>query len=351
MNLESWRIRSDSISAFHFGRHGLGEEESGDILHSDTLFSALAARLALMRGEAELNDWTACFQSAQPLFVLSSAFPQAGSVRFFPPPLYHAPQQPGKGEVAAKKLKKVKFVSEAIFRDILGGTELSQIYLTAVALQDGEVLVSQGERGALPPSVALHGMPIWAVERRPRVTVDRITTQSEIYFTGRTVYSPECGLWFAVRWIREDAEARTLLASLLADLGDAGVGGERSSGFGSCRISADNALVLPDSGDGLWVNLSRYLPAEDEQNALQHPQAAYAIHTVGGWVQSPGQKSERRRSVRLLAEGSILGPVAKAAPGRMVDVQPDYKGNRPLGHAVWRSGMALAVGLQTGRDE
>jgi hypothetical protein len=59
-------------------------------------------------------------------------------------------------------------------------------------------------------------------------------------------------------------------------------------------------------------------------------------------------KAERRIPVRLLAEGAVLGPLDRIVPGQIVDVQPDYGGTRPLGHAVYRSGLALAVGLEAG---
>jgi len=62
-------------------------------------------------------------------------------------------------------------------------------------------------------------------------------------------------------------------------------------------------------------------------------------------VDSPISKSERRRAVRMLAEGAVLGGVARVVPGQIIDVQPNYDGKQPLGHPVWRSGLALAVGL------
>jgi hypothetical protein len=80
--------------------------------------------------------------------------------------------------------------------------------------------------------------------------------------------------------------------------------------------------------------------------AFEHPQAAYVVENVGGWVYSPTDKNQRRRTVNVLAEGAVLGHTGRSMPGDVVDVQPDYDGKRPLGHAVWRSGLALAVGLQ-----
>ena len=51
--------------------------------------------------------------------------------------------------------------------------------------------------------------------------------------------------------------------------------------------------------------------------------------------------------------GLELSRLAAAAGMNLVmaDVQPDYAGNRPLGHPVWRNGQALAVGFAPGALE
>ena len=106
------------------------------------------------------------------------------------------------------------------------------------------------------------------------------------------------------------------------------------------------SLELPDPAGKPWVALSRYLPRPDEVSALSDPQAAYSVETVGGWASSMERKQERRRVVRMLAEGSVLGPVERPVPGQVVDVQPVYEGVRSFGHAIWRSGLAAAVGIE-----
>jgi hypothetical protein len=93
--------------------------------------------------------------------------------------------------------------------------------------------------------------------------------------------------------------------------------------------------------------MSRYLPKEDEVSALFHPSAAYQIQAVGGWADSPGDMRHRRRSVNFIVEGSILGPLPSAIPGQIVDIRPTYGNNPdPLKHPVYRSGLALAVGMK-----
>jgi CRISPR-associated protein Csm4 len=336
MNVEIWRVTG---AAFHFGQHGLGQEETGVHWPSDSLWSAIISRLVEQAGEARAKQLAEALRGDAPPLALSSLFPRAGDVLFFPRPM----RLPRSGEenqgLRPKDVKKVKWLSERLFRAVLEGQSLSSAMAGAVYWHDGVVALTRDEREPFPAD-----FKIWAVEKRPRVAVGRVDNASQIYHTGRATFAPQAGLWFAVHW--QDESWRTTIETTLADLAVTGLGGNRSVGFGACQIEKFGWLTLPEPADGLWVSLSRYLPRSDEMRAFDHAQAAYAVESVGGWVYSPTDKNQRRRAVRLLAEGAVLGYAGRAMPGDTVDVQPDYNGQRPLGHEVWRSGVALAVGLK-----
>lgn len=354
MQIAIWNIQGKG--GFHFGRHGRGQEESHPFLNSDTLFAALVSRLALTRGSEAAEEWGKPFLKDPPPLVITSAFPRIGDLRFYPAPAGKvvSPSAP-QDEVPQKSLKKIGFVSESVFKDLLGGKYLAEAYQDGVLLQEGRMLIAQSELGRVPQEMAREGGLVWKVEQRPRVTIDRITQASSLYFTGRTVFAPECGLWFGVRWLANREEMQADLKNMLEDLGDAGLGGERSTGFGGAQFTAEKGAVdLPNAHNRPWVTLSRYLPRRDEIQALQHPASAYTLETVGGWAASPGAAAQRRRPVHMLAEGSVLGPLEREVPGQVVDTQPVYTHNGeemvPLGHPVWRSGLALAVGFSAGGD-
>lgn len=354
MRMDIWKITGKG--GFHFGRHGLGQEESHVFLNSDTLFAALVARLAAAGGAEKVSAWVRPFVEGPPPFVLSSAFPCVQHLRFYPLPKSGLkPAAPAEGGTPLKKLKKVRFVSEGVFRGLLQGRSLAELYEGGLHLQDGSLLAAESERESIPQKILRGKWSVWEVERRPRVTVDRITNSSQIYHTGRTVFAPGCGLWFGVRWLQESQELKDQLKGLLEDLGDAGVGGERSSGFGAAALTQDGTADLPDARGRVWVTLSRYLPRQDELDALRHPAGAYTLENVGGWTVSPGQAAQRRRAVNLLAEGSVFGPLEREVPGRVVDTRPLYTSDesvevQPLEHPVWRSGLALAVGFTAGGE-
>jgi len=343
MKLDTWRI---SGHAFHFGRHGLGQEETSVHLTSDSLFAALASSLASAASEPVFSEWISHFTGGRPVLVLSSAFPCLASVRFFPTPLRHSSQGEA-NPLAAKTLKKVRYISEATFKEMLGGAALSLLIQKGLLLQNGQFLISPSEFEGLPASLRNPDLEIYSIVQRPRVTIGRAKADSNLYHTGQVLFSEDCGLWFAVRWLQNEPALAQQLENMLKMLGDAGLGGERSSGSGQTEFSKMGELELPDPSGRTWVALSRYLPAEDETPALSSKEAAYAIESVGGWIYSHGVKSERRRSINMLVEGSVLGRLDKDVPGQMADVQPVYENDaQPVGHAVWRSGFALAVGFQ-----
>lgn len=342
MQIRVWHIDGTS---FHLGRHGLEQEESGEHLGSDSLFAAMVARIVAMRGGETAEQFVNTMKRDMPPFVLSSAFPRAGEIILFPTPL-ELPREIKADGSKYKDLKRCKYVSFTIFDALLKGDSLAEWFKRkdVLKLHKGSVLISPAEKDSLPKKVQ-DEETIWTIDKRPRVTVGRVVSNSQIYFTGLTVFQKDCGLWFGVRWFEQHDEIARLLADALADLGDAGLGGERNAGFGQCKIEMRGQLELPDANGAHWVSLSRYLPQRDEMVALQNG-VAYGVAQVGGWVLSQGHKSQRRRAVRVLTEGSVLGRVERAAPGDIVDVQPNYEGTQPIGHPVWRSGRALAVGTQ-----
>jgi len=347
MHVQSWKIHG---GGFHFGEHGLGQEETSVAFHSDSLFAALIAALAEYEGQTAVQAFIQPFLDGSPPFLITSTFPFAGGVRFFPrPELGGSQAEKPRPSANLKKLKKIRYVSQALFKEILAGAALAEIYPQARPLQGGQALASQQEGSLLPEQIQNEEDDrIWQVEQRPRVTLGRRAQNSAIYSTGRVGFAQGCGLWFGVRWLRSDPGLEALLARLLDELSISGLGAERKSGFGNCEIEPGEPFDLPDPDGGYWTTLSRYLPRDQaESTCLRAPGAAYSLKRVGGWLTSPVRSGQRRRSINLIAEGAILGPLELAAPGQMLDVRPKYQTNPdPLGHPVYRSGLAFPVGLQ-----
>lgn len=360
MRLEVWTIRG---RVFHFGRQaGMGMEDSAVTWPSDSLFAALVARLAA-REPGAVEQAVASFLNGDPPFLLTSTFPcvvtaEGKVVRFFPVPL--AALRPREGGlpagVQAKALKKVRFVSEGVFRQLLQGRSLAEVYpqdeMRPQAYLAGAktLLLAAEDWDRLPKAWQRAGeaLTFWKVEKRPRVTVGRLSNRSNLFHVGGVHFRQDeyawAGLWFGVHWRREDDFWAAQFAALLEDLGSAGLGAERSAGYGAAEIAPQGHFDLPDpDGQEMWITLSRYWPRREEMPALLDERAAYELVTVGGWVDSVGQ---RRRPLTLVAEGAVLAALGQVPPyGAVADVRPSYPTNTdPLGHPVYRYGYALAVG-------
>jgi len=357
MELQTWKIQGRD--AFHFGEHGIGQEESRVTWPSDSLFAALVTRLATLYGPEAVAQWLGTPQEPRtPPFLVTSTFPYAGEVRFFPVP--KAALRPPQGEniapeVRPKDLKKVRFVSEGIYRRLLRGLSLVELAVSDEVrrFHRGSVWVLAEEMRRLPPQprrgrddCQQAARRFWVVDKRPRVAVGRSAQNSNLFHVGEVRFAQGCGLWFGLQWLTEDAATRARLDALLTDLGDAGLGAERAAGYGAATLRPWDVLALPDPAGGLWTTLARYLPRADEVTALQHPAAAYDLERLSGWLDG---YALRRRAVHLLREGAVLGPLDKPAPyGQAVDVRPWPRTAKdaftPPPHPVWRSGLTVAVG-------
>jgi CRISPR-associated protein Csm4 len=269
-------------------------------------------------------------------------------------------QKPGR----RKLLKRLRYVSPALFRRILRGQMLDD-YAREDAdgpgrfLQGGRVWLTTEELARLPEAwrdLSIHELrrqKVWGSAAVDRVAIDRAAASSEVFRIGRTVYAPGCGLWLGVQWPGGvDAAAREQLETLLHHLGDRGLGGERSVGYGQFYLEeAPFALKLPDPTPTRNLTLSRYLPAEaelpDVLRGTDPHAASYGLVNVVGWLGSPQGPARRRRSLRMLDEGSVLHTGAGDGPwGWMADVRPQGW----TAHPVWRYGFACPVGVKTSME-
>lgn len=381
--LQLYRVQPNS--AFHFGRRGVELEETGRHFPSDSFFAALLLT-ALEAGHdpgglAALFPRTGADDRLEPPFLLSSFLPRAGETRFYPAlplglmlsseKLDHLHQSH-----RLKEVKKIRYISEALFEAVCGGDFLDawvpadrqpQDADRGLYLQGGALWLSREEIERLPDDLgrtdragdrlkALRAAAVWEVETAPRVTVDRLRQASNIFHTGRLIFGPDCGFWFGIEWRHPEispagssATIRQIVTETLHLMADGGIGAERNAGYGhfSWREWGQKRLADPAPGER-FVTLSRYHPHSGEMPAIMtHDRIAYELVSVGGWLQTPdpGEKTQRRRRLWLFTEGSTLRMPAEAAClGDLVDVRPTYPA-RDFSHPVWRYGLALPVGL------
>jgi CRISPR-associated protein Csm4 len=359
-------------AGFHFGLRGLAQEESAPHCPSDTLFAALVATLGDLDGSEAVRAFVTPFREGRPPFLLTSVFPRVGHLPLLPFPFLRVNLKLKPGQ--RKLFKRLRYVSPVIFRRLLMDEPMAEYADgekdAGAFLQDGRIWLAAEEIDALPDSWQdlapedvrkrndwrgwlegedgrrwLREQKVWGSRPVDRVTVDRISAASAVYRIGRTVYAPGCGLWLGVQWpagIVDDVQAR--LGTLLAHLGDRGLGGERSVGYGQFTLEkSPMTLDLPaPRADGPHLTLSRYLPRREELPQALRGRAAYRLDGIAGWLGAPGHQARRRKQVRMLREGSVFEPVGAGPWGRLTDVQPEGWDAYP----IWRWGYACPVGVR-----
>jgi len=344
---------------FHFGVRGVGVEATALTARSDTLFSALCITLRELCDHAELERFVSQFPTRKdpnrdPPLLLSAGLPYAGDLRFYPRPLLPVPGLED-DPAEQKHQKKITLVSETIFRAWVSGGDVLQHYDRPDRrnLLHGErVWVTADERVVLTDRFLDEDtgqVRMWAVGDVPRVTVDRVSSGSSVYQAGRVRFAPGAGLYLLVVW-RGDGW-RDRFWDVLQVLGDAGIGGERSSGYGLFTPLEPQPVDLPDLGGAdRWVTLSSCWPLPGQEGILG-PGAAYRLENRRGWMDSPEGRNLRRKSVHMLEPGSVLRALTgQAVYGGLANVTPKIFD----AHKVWRYGLALPVGYdraQRGGDD
>lgn len=355
----------------HIGRGGVESvEESLEYVPSDTLFAAMLDTWRhLGRDVSELLP-----KESEPAFRVTSAFPFAGGVRFYPRPM-------DLGELfsdvlirqfgAGKNIKQIRYLSEDLLKRARTGEflddELSQDkegeWACRFSLQGSALWLSEGEIERLPERILSYTekvngkkqrmqRPIEVIPRKkvfesqtaPRVTVDRISSASNLFQSERVIFNEGCGLWFGIAGQFDD------FFDLLSALGDSGLGGERTAGYGhfDCNPQPDHSILLAESSASSYL-LSRWHPRDQaESSLLQKGGSAYKLEAVEGWLRTPDPAAaQRRKRVWMVAEGSLI----EGSPrGDAVKVTPEYEDQERPGryiqtvpHEIYRPGFAVTL--------
>jgi len=345
----------------HIGAGGVESlEDTLETIPSDTLFAALLDTAVHFGWEVS----RLLPENGAPAFRVTSAFPFAGGVRFYPKPVdlreLFSPEKI-KDFGAGKNIKKIRYLSEALLERARTGDVLDDElkkdsddeWACKFSLQGGTFWLTEAEISALPesmrfytdkangteqkkerPTEAVMRQKVFEKQTAPRVTVDRVSSASNLFQSERILFSEGCGLWFGAAGQVGD------LSHLLTALGDAGLGGERTAGYGYFTFEPRGALEFDDPQTCAYL-LSRWHPKEGEIACLKD--SAYKLQAVEGWLRTPeNAAAQRRKRLWMVAEGSLI---AGNPQGDAPDVKPEYdaKSGETIQHPVYRPGFALAL--------
>lgn len=279
----------------------------------------------------------------KPPFLISSAFPFRGDDLFFPLPANQIPPVDINYKTA-KDIKKVKFVNLPLLTRLLNGEKLSDLLEDLETSTELKTFPAHKKTSRQKNSLTAlqeqldHPDEIYKSEDVPRVALNPLTNHpGENYFHfGQVTYSKNCGLFLLVK-LNDPAYEKTLKA-LFRLLADEGIGGDRTCGKGLFHQPEFFDLEIPEieNPDALYA-ISVYFPRPSELTGLE--KSFYEIEERKGYVFSPLNRSLRRRSIRVLKEGSVLLNNVKRT-GSLADVTPSTS---LLPHRVYRYGYLFSL--------
>ncbi|MCM8760082.1 MAG: type III-A CRISPR-associated RAMP protein Csm4 [Candidatus Omnitrophica bacterium] len=303
MKYKLYKYKLKFLSSIHLGTREGFREETEEIIHSDTLFSAFCNVFYLLYGRQALDNLIQKFVSGEPPFFISSTFPFYKEVLYFPVPLNQI--------VLDKTLKKIKYVEKAKFEKILAGETLENV----IDLDEEH-------------------NPLSITTQTPRLSINRINNSpgENFFFFSDLFYTSDSGLFFLVDF-KDNAFIKQFDATLRL-LSHEGIGGDRTCGKGHFSFSSSFVeFNLPDNSNAV-VALSLYLPKEDEFGKLK--QSYCEIIERKGYIFSPFAKNYRKKSVRMITEGSVI---PGSVQGMVVDTTPEIFTQ----HKIYRYGLCFSL--------
>ena len=306
-------------SPLHLGEKEGMMEDSNFIIHSDTLFSGLCYAYRTLYGKDALETLLKQFKNSPP-FLLSSAFPFYKRHLLFPVPLNFRPT-----EEDFKSYKKLQLIPKERWEEVCSGKPLKKDGYEFV--QDKKVLLPADEIEGLKEK----DYPIWEEREIQRVSMDSITSSSNLFNFREVAFRKDSGLFYILDW--RDTSFASRIKAAIRLLGEDGIGGDRGSGKGVFNPEFGELKIMDSEGEDYQL-LSLFFPSEGE---TQDFNGIYNFKVRGGFIYSFDNTVRRKKYIRMLTEGSIIK--GRRPIGSFVDITPVNFTE----HNVYRYGYAFSI--------
>ena len=320
----------------HFGMEGIGQESIEQTLRSDSLWGAVLQKWFLLFDDEP--DALCC----RPPFSVSSCFPLISGVRFLPLPIgaldavieEAAKKVETSGKPTLKDWRRVKYLAEPLFREIIAGKQLriddidlQQVYPMDLLDKDKPFL------------------PIFQKqEQRPRIRTDQLNggvDEGSFFYCTDQFFVQDSGLFFLASF--DDRAAGDKFDAALRLLGDCGVGADRSTGRGGFSITRQQFALPSDDTPTAWLSISLYHPTrEDVKKGVLSGSSRYSLVKRSGPGGSFHVSRYRRADCWMLEEGSVL-------PFKVTGDTPCVlRKSEIIPHNIYRNGRAFCIPFQGG---
>jgi CRISPR-associated protein Csm4 len=242
------------------------------------------------------------FKMGDAPFLVSSAFPfldiDGEKIKFFPKPL----MEPERHELeTAKKLRKVRYVEETIFKKwVQKGEGVISTNMSKYQLNDRMLFLKD------------HDVDFkFDASTVPRNTINRVTNASENIFYSSGVSMKGLGLFFLVRFMEDNY--KEILEGSMRYLEDRGFGGDISIGKGQFTHEVSDEDITLAMGKN-FVTLSRYIPTSEEIQAMGD-EMWYELGSKRG----RGSDGILRKKVKFFQEGSTFRTLEREIYGQVAE--------------------------------
>jgi len=315
------------LTPVHIGTGRENYDSSASELQSDTLSSALAS----IRAQRSSADGLFEFLNS---FSISSAFPFWNDWLFLPKPQGKLNLIEVKGKElyeCRKRLKNVRYIELSLWQKIIAGQK---------------VVVEESQISGLYllPQAPSSSFTINKKQVNERVSVPRDSQQdAEPFYFEWNYYDRNAGVFCLVEANNEVIDE---IESLFRDLGEEGIGTDRSVGGG--RFEVERATIqLPQSVDAdTTMLLSLFIPTESELSVIDLSKSRYNLLMRGGYISGSTNETIRhlrKRSIYMFDVGSCFSNVPRLV-GKVVNLRPQW--DSPDMHDIFRSGRAICVHIK-----
>ncbi len=326
---------------FHFGLVGLDENSSlyqtSEIIHSDTLFSAIVNIYAQAFGESTTDELVNAFKAGE--ISISSAYYclDRNSIVDKKAPSGEATQQIETQQTiyflpkpvsldlfiddieAVKQLGKVAFISKMVWeKGILPNdkTGRKQDWLNECRIIAGKFLIHKTE---LQAEVVKSIKKIYTLEAAPKIADHSRRKQNNIYFqtdlllqstpiNKQQFIQPHFYFLFETSWQEESENYKRFCFTFEHLLPDTGIGGSISTGSGQILTCQIQDFAMANSSSKHFASMSLIAPQVEDAPHIHFAKTIIRGGRVLGNQEKAvaNNKQQRLQKIRMLAEGAIL---------------------------------------------
>ncbi|KZX12089.1 type III-A CRISPR-associated RAMP protein Csm4 [Methanobrevibacter oralis] len=277
-------------------------------LHSDTLFGALTSAINELFPD-KIDEMISEFKNSNPPFLISSTFPfidiNGDKKRFLPKIILNTDFGEVKNVNLIKEYKKVDYLEEEIFLDIING-KLSEV----------DILNNFDNYHKLGNLLMKKDYDMEIISKKnilPNNSVNRLTNETEAIFYSEGLEFGNLALFFFVEILNDEYD--NIIKSAIKFLKDRGFGKDISTGKGQFDYELEDIALnnLHGNTGDKFITLSRFIPTGDDLGKI----IADANYEIGS-KRGRDKSGEIRKQVRFFKEGSTFRN-SKEIYGQIVD--------------------------------